>query len=119
MARKGGEESCTHGLGWEIRGKETTCKTQAQMGENIEMDLQEIGWWTWNGLIWLRTGTSKGCSKHSNEPSSSKTCKEFDQLNTDFCVRIQLHGFIYLHIYEVDAETKESTRKTEKNGWKV
>jgi hypothetical protein len=38
------------------------------MGENIEMDLQEIGWWTWNGLIWLRTGTSEGCSKHSNEP---------------------------------------------------
>jgi len=25
--------------------------------ENIKTDLQETGWQTWIGLIWLRTGT--------------------------------------------------------------
>jgi hypothetical protein len=25
--------------------------------DNIKMDLQEVGWGTWTGLIWLRIGT--------------------------------------------------------------
>jgi hypothetical protein len=25
--------------------------------EDIKMDLQEVGWGAWNGLIWLRIGT--------------------------------------------------------------
>jgi len=25
--------------------------------DNIKMDLQEMGWGTWTGLIWLMTGT--------------------------------------------------------------
>jgi len=25
--------------------------------DNIKMDLQEVGWWAWTGLIWLRIGT--------------------------------------------------------------
>jgi hypothetical protein len=25
---------------------------------NIKMVLQEIGWWAWTGLLWLRIGTS-------------------------------------------------------------
>jgi hypothetical protein len=25
--------------------------------DNIKMDFQEVGWWTWTGLIWLRIGT--------------------------------------------------------------
>jgi hypothetical protein len=28
--------------------------------ENIKMDLQEVGWGTWNGLIWFRIRTSPG-----------------------------------------------------------
>ena len=48
---QGGEERCTHGLGWEIRGKGTTCKTWEWMGGNTEIDLQEIGWCTRTGLI--------------------------------------------------------------------
>lgn len=46
--------------------------------------------WTFNkqdggrGVIWFRTGTSEVSSEHSNEPSSSKTSKKFDQLNTGF-----------------------------------
>jgi hypothetical protein len=27
---------------------------------NIKMDLKEIGWVEWTGLIWLRMGTSRG-----------------------------------------------------------
>ena len=27
---------------------------------NIKMDLQEVGWASWTGLIWLRIGTSGG-----------------------------------------------------------
>jgi hypothetical protein len=28
--------------------------------ENIKMDIQEVGWAAWNGLIWHRTGTGGG-----------------------------------------------------------
>ena len=28
------------------------------LGRNV--DLQEVGWGTWTGLIWLRTGTGGG-----------------------------------------------------------
>jgi len=29
-------------------------------GDNIKMELQKVGWWGWNGLIWLRIGTGGG-----------------------------------------------------------
>jgi hypothetical protein len=29
-------------------------------GRNIRMDLQEVGWGAWTGLIWLRRGTGGG-----------------------------------------------------------
>jgi hypothetical protein len=28
--------------------------------DNIKMDLQEVGWGAWTGLIWLRIGTFGG-----------------------------------------------------------
>jgi hypothetical protein len=28
--------------------------------DNIKMDLQEVGWGAWTGLIWLRTGRGGG-----------------------------------------------------------
>jgi hypothetical protein len=28
--------------------------------DNIEMNLQEVGWGTWTGLIWLRIGIGDG-----------------------------------------------------------
>jgi len=30
-------------------------------GKNIKMDPQEVWYWAWTGLIWLRTGTGDGC----------------------------------------------------------
>jgi len=28
--------------------------------DNVEMGVQEVGWWVWSGLIWLRIGTGGG-----------------------------------------------------------
>jgi len=28
--------------------------------DNIKMDLQEVGWRAWTGLMWLKIGTSGG-----------------------------------------------------------
>jgi hypothetical protein len=28
--------------------------------DNIKMDLQEVGWGTWTGSVWLRIGTGGG-----------------------------------------------------------
>jgi hypothetical protein len=28
--------------------------------DNIKMDLQDVGWGAWTGLIWLRIGTGGG-----------------------------------------------------------
>jgi hypothetical protein len=28
--------------------------------DNIKMDVREVGWEAWTGLIWLRTGTGGG-----------------------------------------------------------
>jgi hypothetical protein len=28
--------------------------------DNIKMDLQEVGWGAWTGLIWLKIGTGGG-----------------------------------------------------------
>jgi hypothetical protein len=28
--------------------------------DNIKVDLQDVGWWAWTGLIWLRIGISGG-----------------------------------------------------------
>ena len=39
----GGGERLVQGFGGETWGKEATGETQAQMGDNTEMDLQEVG----------------------------------------------------------------------------
>jgi hypothetical protein len=51
--------------------------------DNIKMDLQEVRWGSWTGLIWLRIGTNGGSYKCSNELSGSSKWREFlDQLRT-------------------------------------
>ena len=40
--------------------KETIWKTRARWEDNIKMDLQEVGWVAWTGLIWLKIGTGGG-----------------------------------------------------------
>jgi len=43
-------ERRVQGFGGEIWGKETTGETQTQMGDNIKMDLQEVGC---GGMDWM------------------------------------------------------------------
>jgi hypothetical protein len=40
--------------------------------KDIKLDVQELGWRAWSGLIWLRTGT--GYCECGNEPSGSINC---------------------------------------------
>ena len=46
----GGEEGRVQGFGGETCGKETTWETEAQMENNIKMDLQEVGC---GGMEWI------------------------------------------------------------------
>ena len=35
-------------------------RPRRRWGDSINMDLLEVGWMAWTGLIWLRTGTGAG-----------------------------------------------------------
>jgi hypothetical protein len=41
------------------------------------MDLREVGWGAWTGLIWLGLGTGGGSCEYGDEPSGSIKCGEF------------------------------------------
>jgi hypothetical protein len=41
-------------------GKRPLGRPRRRWVDNIKMDLSEIGWGVWIGLIWLRIGTSGG-----------------------------------------------------------
>jgi len=56
----GKEERCIQVLMGKIEGKGQFVKTRHSWENNIKMDLQEVGWVTWTGLIWLRIGTGVG-----------------------------------------------------------
>ena len=38
-------------------GKRPLGRLRPRWEDNIKMDLQEVGWVTWNGLIWFGIGT--------------------------------------------------------------
>jgi hypothetical protein len=38
----------------------TLGKARCRWEDNIKMDLQEVGWGAWTGLVWLRIGTGGG-----------------------------------------------------------
>jgi hypothetical protein len=40
------------------KGKRPLGRPRSKWEDNIKMDLREIGWVVWTGLIWLRTGTN-------------------------------------------------------------
>jgi hypothetical protein len=37
-------------------GRRPLGRPRRRWEDNIKMDFQEVGWETWNGLIWLRIG---------------------------------------------------------------
>jgi hypothetical protein len=49
--------------------------------KNIKTDFEEKEGRVWNGLIWLRTGTSGDSCEQSNELSGSTKYDEFDFLS--------------------------------------
>jgi len=59
------------------KGKRSLEIPKHRWEDNIKMYLQEVGWETWTGLIWLRIGTVAGTCKRGNEPLDSINCGEF------------------------------------------
>jgi hypothetical protein len=41
-------------------GRRPLGRPRRRWEDNIKMDLQEVGWRAWTGLIWLRIGTGGG-----------------------------------------------------------
>jgi hypothetical protein len=41
-------------------GRRPLGRPRCRWEDNIKMDLQEVVWWAWTGLIWLRIGTGGG-----------------------------------------------------------
>jgi hypothetical protein len=41
-------------------GRRPLGRPKRRWEDNIKMDLQEVGWGAWTGLIWLRIGTGGG-----------------------------------------------------------
>jgi hypothetical protein len=43
------------------------------------MDLRDVGWGVWTGLIWLKIGPSSELCENGNEPSGSVKCSEIHE----------------------------------------
>jgi hypothetical protein len=56
-----------------VGGKRPLVRSRRRWEENIKMDLQEVGWGTRIGFIWLRIGTGGG--KCGNETLGSIKCR--------------------------------------------
>jgi hypothetical protein len=41
-------------------GRRSLGRPRRRWEDNIQKDLQEVGWGAWTGLIWLRIGTGGG-----------------------------------------------------------
>ena len=54
-----GREKCILSFGRETCRKELIGRLSGRWEDNIQMDLKEMGWEGWTGLIWLRTVTSR------------------------------------------------------------
>jgi hypothetical protein len=57
----GGEGGGTRPLG----------RFRSKWEDNIKMDLQDVGWETWTGFIWLRSRIGVGPYECGNKPSDS------------------------------------------------
>jgi hypothetical protein len=60
VARMGGGRGAYRILVGRPEGRRPLGRTMRRWEDNIKMDLQEVGWGAWTGLIWLRIGTGGG-----------------------------------------------------------
>jgi len=70
-------ERCIQGFGREPEGKRPLGRPRRKWEDNIKLDLQEVGWWPWTGLIWLRIVRVMGTCKCGKKPSGSIKSGEF------------------------------------------
>jgi len=47
-------------LVWKPEGKRPLGRPRRRWEVNIKLNLQEVGWEAWTGLVWLRIGTGGG-----------------------------------------------------------
>jgi hypothetical protein len=57
VARKGEGRGAYRILVGRPEGRRPLRRPRRRWDDNIKMDLQEMGWGAWTGLIWLRIGT--------------------------------------------------------------
>jgi hypothetical protein len=57
-------------------GKRPLERPRRRWEDNIRMNLREVGWVLWTGLIWLKIGTVEGPCEHGNKPSGTIKCWE-------------------------------------------
>ena len=72
----GRQERCTKGFGGEPEGKKQHGKSRHRSEDDIKMDPREIGWGTWTGLVWLRTGTNGGILCKGNKHWNFIKCED-------------------------------------------
>ena len=60
VARMGERRGVYRVLVGKSEGKRPFGRHRRRCEENIKMDLQEVEWGAWTGLIWLRIGTGCG-----------------------------------------------------------
>jgi hypothetical protein len=60
VARMGEGKGAYRILVGKPEGRRPLGRPSRRWEDNIEMDLQEVGWEAWTGLIWLRIGTGGG-----------------------------------------------------------
>jgi hypothetical protein len=56
----GREERRIQGCGGETLGKEPLGRPRHRWEDNINMDIQEVGWEAWTSSIWIRIGRDGG-----------------------------------------------------------
>jgi hypothetical protein len=78
VARMGKRRGAYRVLVGKPDGKRPLGRCRRRWKDNVKIDLQEVGWRAWIGLIWLRIGTGGG--ECGNEPSRSINCGEFLEL---------------------------------------
>jgi hypothetical protein len=61
----------------EHKGKKPLGRPRRIWEDNIKIDLQEVVWGEWPGLVWLRYGQVLGSSECGDELSRSINCGEF------------------------------------------
>ena len=63
----GGRRGAYRVLVGKPEGKRPLGRPRPTWEDNIQMDLQQVRWGSWTGLIWLRIGTGGWPCKCSNE----------------------------------------------------